>query len=60
MDPSGDLKWQKSIGCSDVDFAFDALELNDKTIVVVGESNSTNKDIATNKGFTDLLIFKIK
>jgi hypothetical protein len=60
IDSNANLKWQKSIGGSDVDFAYDAVELNDKTIVVVGESNSSNFDVSVNKGFTDLLVFKIK
>ena len=60
IDANANLIWQKTIGGSEVDFAYDAVELNDKTIVVVGESNSSNFDIPTNKGFTDLLIFKLK
>ena len=60
IDTNGNLKWQKSIGGSDIDLAFDAVELDNKTIIVVGESNSSNLDIPENKGFSDLLIFKIK
>ena len=60
IDDHANLKWQKTVGGSDIDFAYDAVELNDKSIIVVGESNSTNIDIPENKGFTDLLIFKIK
>ncbi len=60
INPSGDLLWQKSIGGSDIDFAFDIKELNDKSIVIVGESNSDDKDVKENKGFTDLLIIKLK
>lgn len=60
IDANANLKWQKTIGGSDIDFAYDAIELNDKTIVAVGESNSNNFDILENKGFTDLLIIKIK
>lgn len=60
IDTNGNLKWQKTIGGSDIDFAFSAVELNDKSVVVVGESSSSNGDISTNKGFTDVLIFKIK
>lgn len=54
------LEWQKTIGGSDIDFAYDAIELDDKTIIAVGESNSNNFDITENKGFTDLLILKLK
>lgn len=60
IDTNANLKWQETVGGSDIDFAYDAVELDDKSIVVVGESNSSNFDISTNKGFTDLLIFKMK
>lgn len=60
INPSGKLLWQKSIGGSDIDFAFDIKELDDRSIVIVGESNSTDRDVKENKGFTDLLIIKLK
>lgn len=60
IDANANLQWQKTIGGSDIDFAFDAIELNNKSVVVVGETNSTDIDITENKGFTDLLIFKMK
>ncbi len=60
INSSGNLEWQKAIGGSEVDFFYDVVELNDQTIVVVGDSNSSNEDISENKGFTDLLILKLK
>lgn len=57
---NGDLLWQKSIGGSEIDFAYDAVELNDETIIAVGESNSSDLDVPENKGFSDLLILKLK
>lgn len=54
------LEWQKTIGGSDIDFAYDAIELDNKTIIAVGESNSNNFDVTENKGFSDLLIIKIE
>ena len=60
IDAEANIKWQKTIGGTDIDFAYDAVELLDKTIVVVGESSSNNFDVLENKGFTDLLIFKVK
>ena len=54
------MEWQKTIGGSNIDFAYDAIELNDETVIAVGESSSNNLDIPENKGFTDLLILKIK
>ena len=60
INSSGNLEWQKTIGGSEVDFFNDAVELNDQTIVAVGDTNSSNEDIYENKGFTDLLILKLK
>ena len=60
INSSGNLVWQKTIGGSEVDFFYDAVELNDQTIVAVGDSNSSNEDINENKGFTDLLTLKLK
>ncbi|MDD7884631.1 hypothetical protein [Flavivirga sp. 57AJ16] len=60
IDDHANLEWQKIVGGSDIDFAYDAVELDDKSVIAVGESNSANIDIPSNKGFTDLLIFKIK
>ncbi|WP_346882409.1 hypothetical protein [uncultured Algibacter sp.] len=60
IDNQGSLKWQKSFGGSNIDFAKNAIQLNDNSIIGVGESSSSNADIINNKGFSDLLIFKIK
>lgn len=60
VDESGIVKWQKIIGGSEIDFLYDAVELNNNTIIAVGESNSDNGDITSNKGFSDALIVKIK
>ena len=60
IDANGNLEWQKTIGGSNIDFAFDAAELNDGTFIAIGESNSNNLDIPENKGFTDLLVLKIE
>ncbi len=60
INSSGDLEWEKSIGGSETDFFNDVVELNNQTIVAVGDSSSSNGDISENKGFTDLLILKLK
>jgi hypothetical protein len=60
IDTNGKLKWQKTIGGSEIDFAYDAVELNNQSIIVVGDSSSSNLDIPDNRGFSDLLIFKIE
>lgn len=60
INSNGHLQWQKSIGGSQIDFAYDTVELNNGNIIVVGESSSSDLDINKNKGFTDLLLFGIK
>ena len=55
----GDLKWQKTFGGSNIDLFNDAIQLANGHIIAVGESSSNDNDIATNKGFSDLLIIKL-
>lgn len=59
IDANANILWQKTVGGSGIDLAYDAVELQNKSIITVGESNSNNHDIPENKGFTDLLILKI-
>jgi hypothetical protein len=52
----GTLKAQSSLGGSDIDLLMDVAELENGTIIGVGNSNSSNLDLPENKGFTDILI----
>lgn len=56
---TGDIQWQKTVGGSEIDFAYGIIELNDGAIIAVGETNSNDGDVLENKGFSDLLITKI-
>ncbi len=60
MDPNGIVIWQTTIGGSEIDVFYDAVELSNRKIVAVGESNSSNNDIFANRGFSDILISKLK
>jgi hypothetical protein len=60
VDANGNLLWQKTIGGSEVDFLYGIVELNNKAIIAVGESSSSDKDISENKGFTDALVIQLK
>lgn len=60
VNSEGNLLWQKTIGGSEIDFCFDALELLNGNIIGVGESTSNNQDVVSNQGFSDLLIIKLK
>lgn len=58
VDASGNKIWQKFFGGSENDFLFDAIEINNTSIIAVGESSSADQDISENKGFSDALIIK--
>jgi len=60
INSEGVIEWQETAGGSEIDFLYDAVELNNSTIIAVGESNSADGDISENKGFSDGLIIKIK
>ena len=55
---SGQLSWQKTFGGSEIDFAYDAVQLSNGDYILVGESSSSNGDVLENRGFTDLLIIR--
>ena len=48
------------MGGSNIDFLYGVTQLNNGTIITVGESSSNDFDITENKGFTDLLLIEIK
>ncbi len=60
IDSNGSLLWQKTIGGSEIDFLYGVTELNNKAIIAVGESSSSDQDITENEGFTDALIIQMK
>ena len=59
IDGSGNLLFEKSLGGSALDFANGVVETSDQKIVVVGETESTDKDIISNHGKKDIWIVKI-
>jgi len=59
IDTNGQLLWETTVGGSNIDFAYDAVQLANGTIIAVGETSSSDGDITENKGFTDLLIIKL-
>ena len=56
--PKGTLVWKQTIGGDEIDFFYDAVQLNNASIIAVGETNSSNGDLTENKGFSDALIIK--
>ncbi|WP_299383358.1 hypothetical protein [uncultured Lacinutrix sp.] len=59
INSTGAIEWETSIGGTNIDFAYAITELNNKKIVVVGDTYSNDIDITENKGFSDLLIINI-
>jgi hypothetical protein len=60
VDSEGNIVWQETVGGREIDFLYDAVELNNKTVIAVGESSSSDQDIPENKGFSDGLVIQIK
>ena len=60
IDENGKVLWQKTFGGSEIDFLYGVAELNNSSIVAVGESSSSDQDIPENKGFADALLIQIK
>jgi len=60
IDNNLNLLYEKTIGGSNLDFAEDAIELADGSIVIIGNTESNNGNIPGNKGLKDALIVKIK
>ncbi|WP_353777130.1 hypothetical protein [Winogradskyella sp. 3972H.M.0a.05] len=59
INESGDLLWQKNYGGSGLDLAHDAIEMTDRSIILVGDTESLDGDIIENKGLKDALIVKV-
>lgn len=60
VDDNLNIEWSNSYGSSAIDVFYDVTELENNHVVAVGESNAADFDIQENKGFTDLLITKLK
>lgn len=60
LSASGSTEWQKFVGGTEIDIFLDVVQLSNGTYIAVGESTSNNEDIEENKGFTDVLMVKIK
>lgn len=60
INSEGNITWQKTIGGSQIDVTYGVTELNNGSIIAVGDTTSNDFDIQENKGFADLLVTKIK
>ncbi|QTY25983.1 hypothetical protein [Flavobacterium sp. CS20] len=59
-DDNGNLKNEINIGGSNLDFAQEAIQLQNGEVIVVGSSESLDELITENKGGKDVLIIKLK
>ncbi len=59
LDSTGDLQWQKCLGGSFYDAAFELQQTRDFGFIVVGETYSTNGDVTGNHGSGDLWVIKL-
>ncbi|NNE76023.1 MAG: hypothetical protein HKN31_03015 [Pricia sp.] len=60
INDSGSLLWEETIGGTQIDLGHSVAELDNGTVIIVGESASSDGDIPVNKGFTDILIVSIE
>lgn len=59
-DAEGNLVWQKSFGGSGLDFAYDVIQNEDGSVMVVGETSSNDFQDLTSKGKSDIVLIKVK
>lgn len=59
LSESGIIEWQKSLGGSDSDIAFDIQQTIDGGYIVAGVSNSNDGDVTINKGSSDYWVVKL-
>jgi len=60
VDNNGNMEWETTAGGSNIDFSYGVAELNNSSIIAIGDSASSDGDIIDNKGFSDMLIVKIE
>ncbi|MBQ4819822.1 hypothetical protein [Aquimarina sp. MMG016] len=60
VNSNGDILWKSTLGGSAAEFGEGCMETTDKKIIVVGNSESSDFNIPTNKGSKDLIIVKYK
>lgn len=59
IDSDGTLLMEKSVGGSSLDFAEGVIATNDGSVVIVGNTESSDGNISGNQGIKDVLIYKL-
>ena len=60
IDSDGTLLMDKNIGGSNLDFSEGVIKTMDGSVIIVGNTESTDGDIPSNNGIKDFLIYKLK
>jgi hypothetical protein len=55
----GELEWQISVGGSDIERAYDAIETADGGIIATGYTESSNGDVSNLWGISDVWVVKV-
>ncbi|MEN8194250.1 MAG: hypothetical protein ABFS12_15625 [Bacteroidota bacterium] len=55
----GDLIWEKSFGGTDIDVCYQIINSGDGNYMLVGDTRSTDIDITTNNGYSDIWVIKM-
>src|SRR6266542_282588 len=58
-DNNGNMQWQKTLDCSDIDWTFDVIPAADGGIIVSGDVSSTDGDIKGNHSGSDMWLAKL-
>jgi len=56
LDPTGTIEWQKCIGGTNLDVAFNVIQLSDGNFAYVGQTESDDGDILLNHGNEDMMV----
>ncbi len=59
LKPNGKKKWQKTLGGSETDIAYDVKQTSDGGYIVVGETNSVDGNISSKQGSYDFWVLKL-
>lgn len=59
LDSQGVIEWTRALGGSEYERAFEVLVASDGSIVVLGTSTSSDGDVSTNLGLTDVWVVKL-
>lgn len=60
LSTSGAMQWQSNFGGSGIDFAYDIIQTSDGKVIAVGNTSSSDNQVANNNGATDAWVVKLQ